>query len=727
MQLEAQKVVSVPSLGSVKMEDRKRLVADHEESPRPTKRQNTLTNGAKSESTAESLDSKDIETFQKDAIIRQMREYKREKERLESQLSELEKSSKHYQDHLLIIDAWFGQMIDEIRILVSDITTLGSENNDTALFPESLVFSDSEHFQTHLASRTQKIKDALSSLFARLPPSAPEVAQLQQKLSSLLAKEREHIVDLQRVTSEKDQLQERLETASYRYMVAEKKLDRAQSAAVAKWERQATQSTKAPADDSTRDTPKDEVNGVESSAGSEGREVALKEALAASAKRQEQLEQLEAENKKLTAEVTTLNTRLSGLSDDDYAKSDLFKAIKTQYEDVIKRINHLEATNVMLREEAQKLHAERTAYRMQMDEESRSAIAEVEGQLAKAEIDLARIRTARDDLQAENSILKATQNEQKASFEQIKELASAKEDRVTALEKEVELLRLQVGDVQPSEHADMDAMGHEELVLKVRSLEQQIVLLSSELQSMESAWKKAQALASKKVAELSSLEEQVSRLAAEKAKADQKYFGAMKAKEAREAENRTLRMQNSKSSEIITQLKDAETTRLTQRVNAENQLAAARESIEHLTNQQLILQQKVNHMTVTSDSLASTVAEHKKLLAAKDEQLSAQVKTNRNTEVELEKVKSKIAELEKRNEELRKKAAGHQTDQDVMLRRIVYCNDHKTSLKNTVLKPCGHVLCDKCVDELIRNRNRKCPHCKKAFGIQDYMRVHLDT
>jgi len=92
------------------------------------------------------------------------------------------------------------------------------------------------------------------------------------------------------------------------------------------------------------------------------------------------------------------------LTDDDYAKTDLFKTLKSQHEDVIKRINNLEATNVQLREEAQKLQAERTAYRIQMDDESRAVISETESQLARAEADLTRIRNSRDELLADIAI-----------------------------------------------------------------------------------------------------------------------------------------------------------------------------------------------------------------------------------------------------------------------------------------------------------------------------------
>ena len=50
------------------------------------------------------------QNFQKDAILRQMREYKREKNLYEAQVTDLSKKSQHHDDHLRTIDAWFTQV-----------------------------------------------------------------------------------------------------------------------------------------------------------------------------------------------------------------------------------------------------------------------------------------------------------------------------------------------------------------------------------------------------------------------------------------------------------------------------------------------------------------------------------------------------------------------------------------------------------------------------------------
>lgn len=49
-----------------------------------------------------------------------MREYKREKGLLETQVTELAKKATYHDDHLRTIDAWFAQLLDEIHVLASD-------------------------------------------------------------------------------------------------------------------------------------------------------------------------------------------------------------------------------------------------------------------------------------------------------------------------------------------------------------------------------------------------------------------------------------------------------------------------------------------------------------------------------------------------------------------------------------------------------------------------------
>jgi len=50
------------------------------------------------------------------------------------------------------------------------------------------------------------------------------------------------------------------------------------------------------------------------------------------------------------------------------------------------------------------------------------------------------------------------------------------------------------------------------------------------------------------------------------------------------------------------------------------------------------------------------------------------------------------------------------------------CNQRE---RNTLLTKCYHVFCDICVKKTLSSRLRRCPACKKSFGIEGYREVFL--
>ena len=332
----------------------------------------------------------------------------------------------------------------------------------SASFPTKLQFKGSEDFQSHLASKAKEIKSTLQAIFtnltsARGTPSA-DVHDLQAKLTKLLSAQKEYVVKVDRLRVEKEELGERLETASLRYIKAEKRLDRFKSSQVAKVEQAAIAHSSGSSVSTTKNGDTEMVNGT--SEDNKASQTAYEEAAATVAKQKEQLDAIAAENKLLVEQFTAATTRLSNLTEDDYARTELFKQFRIQHEDVIRRINHLEATNIQLREEAEKYQAERTAYRAQIENESEIVTGELESQLARMEADLTRIRSTRDELIADLSLRKASQEHDKTSGDHLKELVTAKDDRITALELEVQRLRTQVDEqsCEPTLRPEIDSL-----------------------------------------------------------------------------------------------------------------------------------------------------------------------------------------------------------------------------------------------------------------------------
>ncbi len=650
-----------------------------------------------------------------------MQEYKREKNTLESQLKEMRKRARFHDDHLRAIDSWFKQLIDEVKMMAE-----GDDDEDMQLsvLPSSLLFSDQVQFENHLASRSKDIRSIISRLFGKTRSFTPDVVALQKRISLLLAAEKEHAAELERLHEDKDDLEGRLENASLRYMVAEKKIDRAKSTTVAKLEKQALLGgAKAVAEDSGS-VKKEEptTNGVtDNSEELAEMEREYNKAAAASEKQKLQLENLQEENTKLTAQITELTSKISTLTDDDYAKTELFKQIKSQHEDVIKRLNDLEAKNTALKNENQKFNSERTIFRNQLDAETRAVIAEKDQQVGTCDANLTRIRAERDNLLAEQSIKKATIEQQRDGVKKIREFNAALEERVRALESENERLNMQEGMAVDS--SELDSLSTENLRARYQALDQKYNLLNGELTSMSSAFQKTSKLASQKVSELNGLEEKVQKLSAEKAKADQKYFAAMKSKETREGEVRTLRMQNSKSSEVMAQLRDSEASARSLVANLEKQLAEMKEAHASKTTEHRTGQQQKASQDLEVTRLTSQINELRQQLTAKDSHLSTISTSCRSAEVEVAELQTSLKDTRKTLESWKSKSG--QSEQYETLRQVAYCNICKRNLKDTAIKTCGHTFCKDCVDERVTSRSRKCPNCGKSFGSNDYMRITL--
>ncbi|KAF3400021.1 E3 ubiquitin-protein ligase bre1 [Penicillium rolfsii] len=662
--------------GFVKMEDRKRPAAENNESAPPLKKQATNVNGgSKPHPDADMPWRDDLERFQKDAILRQMQEYKREKAGLESRLERMAKAAAHHDNHLRAIDAWFRQLIDEVK------TILGSsqESFKEPVFKSSLQFEDMDQFENHLKSRSEDIREIISYFHSKMANLSPDVTQLQDQLAKKLAEEKVTIAKLEQTVAEKQQLEESLEAASLRYMVAEKKLDRARSLTVAKLEKQM-------------------LGGQRPS--SEG----------AQAKREE-------------SSPANGGTPASKLTDDDYAHTDLFKQLRSQYDDVVKRINHLEATNVELREEAEKYRSERNAYKLQLEEESKATIAEKEAALMRAESDLARIRNARDELFADQQIRKNAQDQEKTAGAKLQELADAREARIAALESEIERLQLQIEGSKTGE--SVDDIPLEELRSKYTSLERQYSMLNTELASMQTACKKFSTLASQKVTDFGALEEKVARLTAEKSKADQKYFAAMKSKEARDMEVRTLRMQNSKTSDIVSQLKESEAATRSLISNMDKQLSETKEALNSALEKHRVTQQQLAESNIVVEGLRNQVAELKKISTSRDTALGNTSTALRQAETEISGLKQSLSDTKKSLDNWKNKSLGNNSSEYEMLRTLALCTVCRRNFKNTVIKTCGHVFCKDCVEERLTSRSRKCPNCNRSFGSNDHMHITL--
>lgn len=65
-----------------------------------------------------------------------MRVYKREISDLQSRLDELAKQSTYHDDHLRIVDAWFGQLLEEISIVCDNFEPVTDTGRSMTTLPK---------------------------------------------------------------------------------------------------------------------------------------------------------------------------------------------------------------------------------------------------------------------------------------------------------------------------------------------------------------------------------------------------------------------------------------------------------------------------------------------------------------------------------------------------------------------------------------------------------------
>lgn len=632
----------------------------------------------------------------------------------------MRKQARDHDDHIRTIDAWLRQLIDEVKLLMPEET----DDMDVDSAPSALQFTDQRDFEQHLQTHAANIRSLVSRLSNSSQQFTPEVSSLHDKISRLLAAEKEHLAELERLRAENNDLDERLQNASLRYMVAEKKLDRAKSLTAAKLDKGMLLGG-ANASAKEESNPVKREDGLVNGASDHSDDVAeleaeIKKTTAINEKQQEQIAKLEEGNAQLTTKVTELATRSSMLSDEDYSKTELYKQLRVQHDEAVKKLNDVEATSAQLREENAKFQTERTSYQSQLEADNRNAISEKDAALSQAQNDLARVRNHRDELLADQAVKKASLDERADSLKKLKELSTAHEERIKALESENARLTTESGNMTIIS-SELDSMSGEELRGRFSELDRKYQLLNSELASMSNAYQKTQKLASQKVSEYAALEEKTTKLSAEKAKADQKYFAAMKSKETRDMEVRTLRMQTTKSSEVISQLKEAEASTRSLLTNLEKQLAEVKSALATKTNEHQSISKQGTNQASDIARLNAQITDLKQALSNKDARLNSTSTACRSAEVELEGLKASLTDTKRSLESWKSKGA--QSEEHEMLRQFAYCTVCRKDLKDTVIKTCGHTFCHNCVDKVVQLRSRKCPNCGKPFGNNDHQRI----
>ncbi|KAJ3299387.1 E3 ubiquitin-protein ligase bre1 [Borealophlyctis nickersoniae] len=505
----------LPRMSEVQVKEERKRRADDGESPTealypPAKRQNTNDYAASSSYKTTGLglvDTAPIEeeaedpedpvvVYQKQAIWRQMREYKRLWERASERMQSLEAQQANHEDSLAAVHRCWVKLYDDLELLLgriggdSGVQTEDSEirSNASELLQRML---DSSSEKSGLDAVMQKQRQAITGLLARIFERIQTISERPQDSNADLRAAQKNVDALQaRCRSIADEasalrsdcelhkrrlkiLQNELETTNAKLMAAEKRVDRLKMG--------------------TSTTPKNGFGGPNSCTTPEAKvaddTVDDMTAQFLSASRLKEIEQLKEEKIRLEQELDQLRLQNSAIEKQSSTYANLDAEFKYQT-----------AENMVIKERYEKFQAqvveyqmERSKYREQMENEEAARRKILEAEIRKLESDLTRIRGNRDNLQQMLDLRSSKDELEIAQNQEIRTIANNRKDRIVCLEADVQRLKMAIaanmGDRALLEFFDQNPDGNplEELRRRLSEAEAEKKSLERSLRALRDA------------------------------------------------------------------------------------------------------------------------------------------------------------------------------------------------------------------------------------------------
>lgn len=636
----------------------------------------------------EAFSQADVVYYQKEAIFRQWSGQMSKNKRLQLRFNHLRAKYDNVFGYYQVLTRWWTQLVDNLKLVASDDAAL----NEDVLVPVEAAMAngcDEQTVQDLNNLRTELVK-LISPLFKSATPnaSADDVIQLNQSIANL------NIVK-DRLLSENDDLKSNLNDLNNQVDTLLKKLDRQNSATLNRLKAAATNEE----DDSREPSVKTEAQPVQGSQPAHVSEQTVHE-----------LEDLKIKLAEFEAKVSFLNERL----DEKVAKiSDLETQLesKPQAQPIVKepqsedhmnnKIIELENSKKKLEVQMLELESGLTNQKSKYEEKTKAEIEQANGLIKKLEQDVNRLRAERDSSLTKLNILKS----EKGSSE----LLESYQSLITTLEE-------RVAKFESQRETDFTNLAKDDLNK----------LLTDELKQMEMAFKNTRELTTSKLKELKDYQIIINKLQVEKAKADEKYFQAMRTNDSMSNQNKILQTNLNKQMELIELLRDEEKG-LKRKLEIETKLFDKLASIENKYNHEVMkfktkFEKAEKAAIYESNKSKALVSEVTKLKAENGKLEKSLATANEN----LSGAQSKSSKLEILVNKYRTNSRTEEDEEiNQALLNMTKCQLCTKNFKEVALKTCGHCFCRACIDDRLNSRMRKCPNCNSQFSRYDLLHIHL--
>ncbi|KZT72126.1 hypothetical protein DAEQUDRAFT_705813 [Daedalea quercina L-15889] len=301
--------------------------------------------------------------------------------------------------------------------------------------------------------------------------------------------------------------------------------------------------------------------------------------------------------------------------------------------------------------------------------------------------------------------------------------------RLAAAERQLEKYRSLYGDASalPSDAASLlgrlEQKEHdfECLTLQLKQQQEAESTIYAELDKLSAAWESLDKHLQSKAFDLAVIEEKLAKSVADKARSDNKYYAAMRSKEASDSERKQLSREYEKQAKVIVARAETE-EKLTAHLSAAekelNKLRAACahwEKIDRMRKADLeAIPSRMQAQKQAYDKAASVLREQLEVLSRERAQLLSAEEAAWKAKKEAERQAAKY-KLTSQNANSSTREAQLQKEVDQCM-SILKCSTCKQNMRNTVITKCMHSFCKSCVETRIQTRQRKCPACNLPFS-----------
>ncbi|KAJ1024605.1 hypothetical protein NDA13_004534 [Ustilago tritici] len=667
-------------------EDRKRpLVAGAEDGPRK-RLHSDETRQRGSATLADDDDDEDqealhpayagLEAFRKEAIYRKLLEARRD-------LQRIQRKAGTFQDHLAVSEQRAAVLHRFWSLLLTDLAArLAVQDQDAFASLSSDSTTDVPALEKQLQQQSAIVLQSLSK------QSDVNVEELQQKFHDLAEEASRHKQDLFLTQSKLQRAEDALAHATEKLSKVEHEYVRYQSNLLRATEGKpmvpdgttvTAAEPAASADKSSETTVKTEPTsslGTENAAESSE---ALQKARDELESARQDVELTRRESDSRYAEIQTLNeelkaliyklhqtqTKLNSLPEEVLVNSALYRELQSSLRHAQQDLQSIREAMHSLEAEADALREGRATFQQTVEAEASARTEELEKIVRAKEADVTRLRSQRDELNAELTERRSREQVKFTQIEEMKALLNSKEERLTLLSSQVRRLRITVAAFQgqsvgvatlvksESEQDQFEELSraaqeaqarvaelekrlgtngapngvdtiqvksekgceagsseselraeNERLRLSLQAAEASSKAVDDELEKISAAYADLERQASVKVTDVSRLEEKALRWVTEKSKADNKYFSTMRVKDSIEAELRTAKQLSERQQKTIEMHTEAERNFATQLTLHDKQVNIFKKATEEHSQRIEALQRELEQAKAHSEDVA---------------------------------------------------------------------------------------------------------------------------